>query len=370
MTLARELSDLCGALLLVGFDGETLDAETARALSERRRAGLILFRRNVASIEQVYELCGEIARATTAEHGPFIAVDQEGGRVMRLPAPAIQLPPMSVLGALGQEGLARRAGAAMGAELFAMGINLDFAPVLDVDSNPENPVIGDRSFGRDPGLVADFGRAFIQGLQARGVLACGKHFPGHGDTDTDSHLALPIVRHPRERLEAVELIPFRWAAREAGSLMTAHVVYEALDPDVPATLSPKISTDLLRREVGFHGVLFSDDLEMRALADRYTVEESAVGAIRAGCDVLLVCKDASLADRAHRALVREAEQDEGFRSRCIQAAERSRSARRRFPVRRAPSVEALLRAIDESGATGVMADIQKRRSVAPPSAGS
>ncbi len=360
MTLATELSDLCGALLVVGFAGTSLDLDTARALAEKRRAGVILFRRNVESVEAVHELSCEIVRRTTSEHGPIIAVDQEGGRVSRIPPPALRLPPMRTLGALGHAGLVRRAGAAVGAELFAIGVNVAFAPVLDVDSNPENPVIGDRSFGSDPVLVGEMGRSLIEGLQARGVVACGKHFPGHGDTALDSHLALPRVEHPRERLEAVELVPFRRAGGVAGALMTAHVVYDALDPGVPATHSRKIATELLRREVGFRGVLFSDDLEMRALADRGAIEESAVASIRAGCDTLLICEKAELADRAHQALVHEAERDPDFRARCIEAAERSRSARRRFPVRPAPSRAALLRAIDESGAAGVLADIEKR----------
>jgi beta-N-acetylhexosaminidase len=272
---------------------------------------------------------------------------------------------MRTIGALGRPGLARRAGATVGAELLPMGINVTFAPVLDVDSNPANPVIGDRSFGADPALVAEMGRAYVDGLQARGVLACGKHFPGHGDTHLDSHVDLPLVDHPRERLEAVELIPFRRTAALAGAFMTAHVVYEGLDPGVPATLSHRIAKDLLRRELGFRGVLFSDDLEMKAIAARHSIEEAAVLAVRAGCDVLLICKDAELADRAHAALVREVDADDQFHTRCIEAAERSRSARRRFPCRPAPSLPALHHAIDESGAPGLLADLVKHLSVPP-----
>ncbi|HEX3598151.1 MAG TPA: beta-N-acetylhexosaminidase, partial [Polyangiaceae bacterium] len=330
MTRAREVSELCGELLVAGMPGTALDEETSRALSERRRSGVILFRRNVESVEGVFDLCRSLIGATASEHGPFICVDQEGGRVVRIPPPAIQLPPMRTLGLLGKPGLCRRAGAIVGAELLAMGINVTFAPVLDVDTNPNNPVIGDRSFGSDPVLVGEMGNAFADGLQARGVLACGKHYPGHGDTHLDSHLELPVVSRPREHLEATELVPFRRTVGLVGSLMTAHVVYDALDPGVPATLSHQISTDFLRRVLGFRGLLFSDDLEMKAIADRHGVENAAVLAIRAGCDVLLVCSKPELADRAHEALVHAAEADEAFRERCIQAAERSRSARRRF----------------------------------------
>ena len=369
MSRTQELVELCGELLVVGFPGPLLDDDTSRALVERRRAGVILFRRNVQSVDSVFELCRQLIAATASEHGPFIAVDQEGGRVIRIPAPAIQLPPMRELGALGRPGLCRRAGATVGGELLAMGINVAFSPVLDVDSNPDNPVIGDRSFGSDPAQVAEMGAAFADGLQARGVLACGKHFPGHGDTHRDSHLELPAVAHDRERLEAVELVPFRRAAGLAASLMTAHVVFEALDPGVPATLSRRVATELLRRELGFRGLLFSDDLEMKAVADHYGVDQAAVLAVRAGCDVLLVCSQPELADRAHEALVRECESDTDFHERCIEAAERSRSARRRFPCRQAPSIAAMHRAIEQSGASGLLADlaIHRARSVPPSS---
>jgi beta-N-acetylhexosaminidase len=365
---ARELSDLCGELLVTGMPGTSLDDDTARALADRRRSGVILFKRNIESVDGLFELCRQLVGATASEHGPFIAVDQEGGRVIRVPPPAIQLPPMRSLGLLGKPGLCRRAGAVMGLELLAMGVNVTFAPVLDVDSNPHNPVIGDRSFGSDPVLVGELGNAFIDGLQVRGVLACGKHFPGHGDTHVDSHLDLPVVSHARERLEAVEFVPFRRSAALVGSLMTAHVVYEGMDPGTPSTLSWKISTDFLRRELGFRGLLVSDDLEMKAIADRHGVERAAVLAIRAGCDVLLICNTPELADRAHDALVHEIEADEDFHARCIQAAERSRSARRRFPCRQAPSLAAMHRAIEESGAQGLLTDltIHRQRTMPPP----
>src|SRR5262249_47601889 len=219
-------------------------------------------------------------RAGGAEHPPLIGVDQEGGRVMRLPAPALALPPMRELGSAGDLSLVRRAARAVAAELRAIGFTMNFAPVLDVDSNPANPIIGDRAFGHDPRSVMRAGVAFLQGLQDKGVLACGKHFPGHGDTDVDSHLDLPVVRHDRKRLDASELPPFR-AASGAGvaALMTAHLVCEALDPGIPATFSRAICGSLLRAEIGFEGLLVSDDLEMNAIAARWPVEEAAVESV-------------------------------------------------------------------------------------------
>lgn len=328
----QSLLDLCGDLLVVGIDGPSLDAKTARDLSEGRRAGIILFRRNIPNVEGAHALCTEISRSARGI-SPFIAVDQEGGRVARVPSPIIELPPMRALGDLGDAELVRRAGATLGAQLLAIGFNVDFAPVLDVDSNPDNPVIGDRSFARDARRVAELGAAFARGLESAGVMSCGKHFPGHGDTDKDSHLELPFVRHSLERLERVELLPFREAGAAVSSLMTAHVVFEALDPGIPATHSRKIVTDLLRGALGYQGLVFSDDLEMKALAAHHTPEESAVKAIRAGCDVLLVCKDADIAERAYRALVQQAERDTAFRARCLDASRRSRKMRERFPAR-------------------------------------
>jgi beta-N-acetylhexosaminidase len=208
---------------------------------------------------------------------------------------------------------------------------MNFAPVVDVDTNPDNPVIGDRAFSNEPQRVAELAGAYLRGLRAGGVQNCLKHFPGHGDTLLDSHQALPTVAHGRQRLEQVELLPFRRLASLADSMMTAHVVYAGLDPLQPATLSPGISTALLRRELAFDGVLFSDDLEMQAIAGHGSVEESAVLAIRAGCDLLLICSSADAQQRAHQALTRTVERDAGFRSRCVEAVRRSLGMRQRCP---------------------------------------
>lgn len=350
------LPKLCGQLLVGGFDGDRLSPRFSAALREGRRAGAILFRRNLPDIASATRLCEALVLAAGPDLPPFIGVDQEGGRVSRLPSPFLSLPPMRVLGSLGDLGLVRRAASAVAAELSAIGFNLNFAPVLDVDSNPANPVIGDRAFGRDPRTVMRAGVAFLQGLQERNVLACGKHFPGHGDTSTDSHFDLPVVEHERGRLDQIELPPFR-AASGAGiaSLMTAHVVCDALDKGVPATLSRVVCASLLRAEIGFDGVLFSDDLEMAAVAARYPIETAAVEAVWAGCDVLLVCKDEDLQDRAHEALVRRAERDGRFRERCMEAAARSLRLRRLCPPRPV-TAEGALGAIVAGPASVAIAD--------------
>jgi beta-N-acetylhexosaminidase len=252
---------------------------------------------------------------------------------------------MRSIAALGDRALLERVGAVMGAELSCLGLTMNFAPVVDVDTNPDNPVIGDRAFSRDPIEVAECAAAYVRGLRAGGVQNCLKHFPGHGDTLLDSHLALPTVAHDRARLDAVELLPFRRLAPLADSMMTAHVVYPALDPGCAATLSPRIAGDLLRRELGFDGVLFSDDLEMQAIAGHAAPEDSAPLALLAGCDVLLVCSRPDVAERVHQALTTRIERDAPFRARCLEAARRSLELRRRCRPRpgSAQQLEALLR---------------------------
>jgi beta-N-acetylhexosaminidase len=231
--------------------------------------------------------------------------------------------------------------------------------VLDVNTCPENPVIGDRAFGTDPATCAEFGVAWIRGLQSAGLLACGKHFPGHGDTSKDSHVDLPVVDQPRDRLERVELVPFR-AAAAAGvaTLMTAHVVYPALDPDRPATLSRAVCTDL-RNAIGFRGLLVSDDLEMSAIAARMTVEDASVQAVAAGCDALLVCWSDEKQERAFEALVREAEASPAFRQRCEEACARGLDARRRSTARPLDD-EGVTRAIGSAESRAIAVEMQRR----------
>lgn len=328
------LAKVCGALVLGGFAGETLSPSFARALAAGERGGAILFRRNVPEdVLAVSELTARIVDAASGDEPPIVAVDQEGGRVARLGPPVLRLPPAARLGDAGDDALLERVAHALGAQLAALGFSTAFSPVLDVHTRPENPIIGDRAFGTEPAVAARRAIAFARGLRRAGVFACGKHYPGHGDTLEDSHLALPVVPGDRARLERIELAPFR-AAAEAGmeSFMTAHVVYPALD-EVPATLSRAICTDRLRGVLGFRGVLFSDDLEMQAVAARAPVEALAVDAVRAGCDALLVCSDEERQARAFEALVREAERDPDFRARCAEAHERVRALRRRFPAR-------------------------------------
>lgn len=314
--------------LWVGFEGKALPRDLSRRLARGEVGGVVLFSRNIESPAQVRALCREIRAAAGRRNPlPLIAADQEGGRVARFRSlPFTRFPPARAcsLFCCRNEAVAEAFGAATGTELRAVGVDVDFAPVLDVDSNPRNPVIGDRAFSGDPEEAARLGLAFAAGLASRGVIPVAKHFPGHGDTAADSHEELPVVRAGRKKLSVRELLPFRRASR-AGipAIMTAHVMYPALDRTYPATLSRKILKDLLRGRLRFRGTVFSDALEMRAVADRYGVGEAAALAIPAGCDVVLVCRGEDLQAEAFDRIAREARDVPTFRRALAAAARRS-----------------------------------------------
>lgn len=273
-------------MLMVGWPGTGVPDSLRALLDEPLVSGVIWFSRNVVDTGQVARVNDELR---SRRPDLLIAVDQEGGPVRRLKTGVTEICAMRDVVDADQ---ARHFGQVLGAELSALGFNMNMAPVLDVDSNPANPVIGQRSFSRDPLEVAARGIALHEGLMSQGVISCGKHFPGHGDTDLDSHLALPRITHSRDRLDAVELVPFR-AAIAAGipAIMSAHILIEALDRQHPATLSHAAMTGLLRNALGFEGVIVSDDLEMQAVADRYAPAELARLGLDAGLDLLLVCHD-------------------------------------------------------------------------------
>lgn len=336
------MRDDVGQLLWIGFAGPTVSPVLRGQLDRGEVGATILFKRNLQiesrdgteaiDLDALAELNRELRRAAPDGTPALIAVDQEGGLVQRVRAPATVWPPMRAhdkFAAPDDEALAERVGRAVGDELRALGFDIDFAPVLDVHTNPANPIIGDRAFGTEPEVAARRALAFARGLDAAGLLACGKHFPGHGDTTTDSHLELPRIDHAWDRLERVELVPFqRAAAAGLPMLMTAHVVFAALDATRPATLSPEVITGLLRGKLGYRGVIVSDDLDMKAIAAHMGADVAAVAAIRAGCDVLLLCRDEANQAAAWEALVRAAEADSELRRLIGAAAARVRAMKR------------------------------------------
>ena len=337
-----------GQFLIGSLPGTTIPVELRSLAKEFDLGGVILFSRNIEAPEQVAELSADsegLGRTMPA----WVSVDQEGGRVARLKEPFTKWPPMATLGRAGtqSEALAERFAKALAEELLAVGITLDYAPVLDIHTNPKNPVIGDRALAERAEDVARLGRVIIRALQGAGLASCGKHFPGHGDTSTDSHFELPLVEHAPDRLRAIEFEPFRAAvAEQVAFIMTAHVLVPELDADRPATLSPKVVQTLLRDELKFEGVILSDDLEMKAVSAQYEVPEAAVQAIQAGCDAVLVCQgNVDLQARTLEALVRAVESGVIPATRVDDAFLRLKRTKQRFLTGDRPGPRARIRAL-------------------------
>ncbi|MFD1066891.1 beta-N-acetylhexosaminidase [Oceanobacillus locisalsi] len=288
--LARKI----GQLLVVGFNGKTITPEIKELIHDYHIGSIILFSRNIGNPDEVLQLTSSLqkeAKAAGYEKPLLICLDQENGVVSRIHQGMTTFPGAMALGATDKPQYAYEVGLATGRELKALGINWNLAPVLDVNNNPQNPVIGVRSFNENPQKVAAFGEAMMKGLQDAGVMTSLKHFPGHGDTSVDSHLDLPVISHEMDQLENVELVPFQ-ACIQAGadSVMTAHVYFPAIEPqaNTPATLSKQVYVNLLREKIGFQGAITTDCMEMKAISNTIGTEKGAVKALQAGTDFVMV----------------------------------------------------------------------------------
>ena len=307
-------------LLVAGIEGTQLGQDAVQAVQDYQVGGVILFGRNVESAGQLAELTNGL-KDLNGDYTPlFLCVDQEGGRVDRMP-PEVERTPSawSVGQTLDTEGVGAAYGALLAEECAAFGFNMDFAPSLDIWSNPDNTVIGDRAFGNDWEWTAFFGMSAVESMEEQGgVIPVVKHFPGHGDTSVDSHVALPVVDKSLEELWQSELVPFNMtlnqedyfgaqAGPSAPAVMVAHILLSQVDPDYPASLSHRVVTGLLREEMGFDGVVCTDDLTMGAVSNTYGMGEAAVLAVEAGCDLLLVCHGADNLTAARDALLEAAD---------------------------------------------------------------
>lgn len=296
------LKTALGQHLVTGFSGPEMTDDFVESVRKYHIGNVILFENNVVDREQLHRLCTEIRALVLQETGypPLITIDQEGGAVSRLKEDCAIFPSAMAVAATGNPENAFAAGFITAQELRAMGVNFDLAPVVDVNSNPNNPVIGVRSYGDDPHRVAEYGLAMAQGLTQGGILCSLKHFPGHGDTSVDSHLGLPRVEKTLPELQACELVPFQ-ACIDAGvpAVMTTHILFPALEPEgVPATMSRRILTDLLKKKMGFQGLIISDCMMMGAIAQTYGTVQGCVAAIRAGVDLVFVSHSPKLASEA------------------------------------------------------------------------
>lgn len=285
------LEDKIGQLVIVGLEGHSVDENTKALIGDYHVGGFILFHRNIESVNQLLTLLNDLKTTNQGNNIPlFLSVDEEGGRVSRMPEEFIRLPSNQKIGEVNSGDLSYKIGAILSRELKELGFNVDFAPVLDINSNPDNPVIGDRSFGSDETIVSELGIQTLKGITDHGVIAVVKHFPGHGDTSEDSHLSLPLVNNDLKRLEKFELVPFKKAVEaNVDAVMVAHILLRQVDSKVPASMSKIVITDLLRTRLGFEGVIVSDDMTMGAIVENYNLTDAVIKSVNAGCDLLLVC---------------------------------------------------------------------------------
>ncbi len=302
------LTEKIGQRFVISIPGTRMQHGAGRAIVRVNPAGFIVYPWNFRSTDTasfLIDTIAELARDVTPGISPFIAVDQEGGRVAAFRGPdVIQLPAAATLGRIGDPSLVRAAAYANAVQLRHIGVNLNFAPVLDVYPVADSTIIGDRSFGGDPQLVTSMVGPYLDAAEAAGVIATAKHFPGHGSTTTDSHLALPVVSMTRGELDASHLVPFvRAIERGVPAIMTAHIVFEEIDPDYPVTLSEVFLRDILRDELGFDGVVISDGLEMAAIRDHYSLETSLIRLLQNDVDLILLYRDYDIVEI--EAMVRE-----------------------------------------------------------------
>ena len=299
------VSEKVGQLIMIGFGGTKSNEEIRLWVGQRKVGGAVLFSRNIVDLAQTAKLTRDIAKLSL-DLPPFIALDQEGGNVVRVKDGATVLPGNMTLGATRSPMLSMVSGQSMGIDLRRLGFNMNLAPVLDINSNPRNPVIGVRSFGEEAQLVGQLGAWFIRGQQEVGVSSVAKHFPGHGDTQSDSHFSMPAISADEARLFELELEPFV-ASISAGvdALMTAHIAIPKVleSPDLPATLSKKLLTDILRKRLGFEGVVITDGLEMQGIVKKFGSGEAAVRAILAGADMAMILWTKSKKEEVYQALL-------------------------------------------------------------------
>ncbi len=332
MTLQQKI----GQMLVFGWTGKTKEEETTvndharEIVQEMEVGGVVLLGRNVA--DDLAVTAATLSELQMLSREPlFVIADQEGGMVARFVEGVTVFPSNMALGATRDVSLAYKAAAVTAKELLAIGVNYNFAPCVDVNNNPNNPIIGTRSYGESPELCARFAEQAVRGYQENGIIACAKHFPGHGDTAADSHLTLPTIPHDKERLNSVELIPFKKAIKAGvGSIMTTHILFPALDSDRPSTLSPRIISGLLREELGFDGVVVTDCMEMKAIADNWGTPEAAVMAIEAGVDLVLVCHTRSIQRETREAILRAVVDGRISESRLDESIRRIRALKDRF----------------------------------------
>lgn len=329
MSQIDDAKNTLGEVILTGIEGTSLSDDTSAFLSQAKIGGVILFSKNYESPKQVAALNQQIQECNS-QNPLWIAVDQEGGRVQRFKDGFSLFPTGKTIGALKSQKSVFELSQIMARELSAVGVNINFTPVADILTNPENAVIGDRAFGTDAETVSKFVTSIVRGHITNGVQPCVKHFPGHGDTFLDSHDALPEVDTPLETLIEREFKPFIRAFKSRCSMvMTAHILNKSIDPEFPATFSKKFIQEYLRKEIRFSKIVFSDDLEMGAVTDTYSAKEAPILALNAGCDILIY-RTETAARTAYESMSQALESGKLPASRVLEAAQRSQALKESF----------------------------------------
>lgn len=288
------LDEKIGQLVIVGIDDYTNNEHSKTLINTYHVGGFILFGQNIKNSAQLLELINSLKETNSSNNKTplLLGVDEEGGRVSRMPSEFVKLPSNAAVGHVNNSNFSYKIGEILGQELKGFGLNVDFAPVLDVNSNRKNPVIGDRSFGSNPPLVSNLGIQTMKGIQSQNIISVVKHFPGHGDTLVDSHFGLPIVYNDIKRLNNLELVPFSNAIKHGvDMIMVAHILLPKIDLNNPASFSKTIITDILRKRMNFNGVVITDDMTMGAIIKKYDIGDASIKSLNAGSDIILVCHD-------------------------------------------------------------------------------
>lgn len=325
------LEEKVGQMIFAGIKGTDITNETKKIISTHQVGGIILFKDNLKNANQSVSLLNAIKQENTNNKVPlFLGVDEEGGRISRLPE-LTKLPTNEELGKRNDISLSYNIGKLLGKELSAFGFNLDFAPVLDINSNPDNPIIGDRSFGTDAELVSELGLQMMKGIQSEQVISVIKHFPGHGDTAVDSHKELPIIQKSLAELHALELIPFKHGVEQGAEVvMVGHILLPKIDSTYPASISGRIITDVLREQLGYEGIIITDDMTMKAILNNLEIGESAVSAVKAGNDIVLVAHNYANVKKAIDSIIKAIEDGEITEQRIDESVKRILSIKKKY----------------------------------------
>ncbi|NSL52798.1 beta-N-acetylhexosaminidase [Calidifontibacillus erzurumensis] len=328
------LDEKIGQMIFAGIEGTKPNEKTSELIYRYKVGGIIFNGKNIVSPKQTIDYMNHIQSLNADNPIPIMfGIDQEGGRISKLPGNLLSLPTNEEIGKINDPAYSYEIGSLLGKQLKAFGFHMDFAPVLDVNSNPNNPVIGDRSFGNDPDIVSRLGIQTMKGIQSQNVISVIKHFPGHGDTSVDSHLELPVVNKTRSDLEEIELIPFKKAIKNgADVVMVGHIMLPKIDSNYPSTMSKKIIQGMLRKDLEFHGVVITDDMTMKAITNNFDIGQAAVQSVKAGSDIIMVAHDYEKVVAVIDALKKAVEKGEISEKRINESVERILELKKKYNV--------------------------------------